>query len=153
MANWVVFGKHLEGQFGTTAGRRVDFVTDDLRCSLHTVSYVPNQDTDDFFNDATNEVSGTGYTAGGVALAGKSVSYDAGTNELRFDFDDLVWGPGATISGIRVAVIYKKIGGASSADPVIAYHLDTADRAVSNGTFTLDVDGTIGGWKLTPASS
>jgi hypothetical protein len=152
MANWIFYGNHFAGQYGTTAARRIDWAGDTLKCSLHTVSYVPDQDAHDFWNDATNEVTGTGYTAGGVTLAGKSVSYDATSNELRLDFDDLVWGPGATISGIRVAVLYKVTGGASSTDPLIAYHLDTADRAVSSGTFTLDVDAT-SPLKITAASS
>jgi hypothetical protein len=152
MANWIMYGQHLVGQYGTTAARRIDFAGDNLYCSLHGVGYVPNQDTDDFFNDATNEVSGTGYTAGGVLLTGKSISWDAATNEFRFDFDDIVWGPGATISGIRVAVISKRTGGASSTDPLIAYHLDTADRAVTAGTYTLDTDPTTS-YKITLASS
>jgi len=117
-------------------------VNDTIKCSLHTVTYVPAQDTDDFFNDATNEVTGTGYTAGGVTLAGKGLSYDAASNELRFDFDDPVWGPGATISGIRVAVLYKDTAGASTTDPLIAYTIFASDQAVSNGTFTIDVDTT-----------
>lgn len=100
----------------------------------------PAQDTDDFIDDANaNEVSGTGYTAGGVALAGKGLSYDAGTNELRFDFDDPVWGPGATIAGIRNAHLYKDTGSAATS-PLLAYTTFAADQSVSNGTFTIDVD-------------
>lgn len=142
MANWIWYGAHFNGQYGATAARRIDFVNDDIRCSLHTVTYVPNQDTDDFFNDATNEVTGTGYTARGVALASKSLTYDAASNELRFLFADPAWGPGATISGIRVAVLSKVTGGATSTDPLLAYTIFSADQAVSNGTFTIDVDAT-----------
>jgi hypothetical protein len=36
---------------------------------LTTVTYVPNQDTHDFKDDVTNEITGTGYTAGGVAIS------------------------------------------------------------------------------------
>lgn len=141
MATFKWYGNGLLGQWSTTAARRVDPVTDTLKVSLHTVTYVPNQDTDDFFNDCTNEVTGTGYTAGGATLAGKAVSYDGTSNEFRFVFTDPSWGPGATISGIRVAVIYKDTGTASTS-PVLGYAVLDGDQSVSNGTFTLDVDAT-----------
>ena len=48
-------------------------MTDTIKCTLHTVTYSFAQDTDDFFNDATNELSTAGgYTAGGVTLGTKS---------------------------------------------------------------------------------
>jgi hypothetical protein len=76
-----------------------------------------------------------------VALASKSLTYDAASNELRFLFADPAWGPGATISGIRVAVLYKDTGTAATS-PLIAYTIFSADQPVSNGTFTIDVDAT-----------
>jgi predicted TIM-barrel enzyme len=141
MATWKVYGQHLLGQYGATAARRVDLVNDTLNISLHTVTYVPNQDTDAFFSAATNEVTGTGYTAGGVAATGKAISYDAATNEFRFVCADAVWGPGASIAGIRVAVLRKVVGTAAT-DPLIAYAVLDGDQTVSNGTYTLDIDPT-----------
>lgn len=152
MANWIGYGLGVKEQWGTTAARRVDFTGDTIKAMLLNSSYTPNQDTHDFVDDVNaNEVSGTGYTAGGLALSGKSVSYDGTSNEVRFLFADLVWGPGATISGIRACVIYKDTGSAATS-PLIAYHLDTADRAVSAGTFTLDVDTTTC-WKITMSAT
>lgn len=141
MANWIWYGNHFAGQYGTTVARRIDFTGDTIKCSLHSSAYTPNQDSDTFFTNATNEVSGTLYTAGGVTLAGKGVSYDGASNELRFVFTDPAWGPGATISGIRNAVLYKDTGTAGTS-PLIAYTVFGADQAVSNGTFTIDVDAT-----------
>lgn len=142
MATWKVYGQHLLGQYGATAARRIDIVNDTLNISLHTVAYVPNQDTDDFFNDTSNEVTGTGYTAGGVAASGKAISYDAATNELRFVCSDAVWGPGASIAGIRVAVLRKVVGTAAT-DPLIAYAILDGDQTVANGTYTLDIDPSV----------
>ena len=141
MATWKFYGQHHLGQYSGTAARRIDVAADTLKCSLHTNTYVPNQDTDDFFNDATNEVTGTLYTAGGVTLTGKSTSYDAGTNEFRLVFADPAWGPGATIANVRVAVVYKDTGSAATS-PLIGYIVLDGDQSVSNGTLTIDVDAT-----------
>jgi hypothetical protein len=52
----------------------IDMDTDDIKMSLHAAGYSPNLATDDFFNDATNELSTAGgYTVGGVSLTTKSV--------------------------------------------------------------------------------
>jgi len=107
---------------------------------LTTVAYVPGQDTDAFRSAVTNEVTGTGYTTGGQSVTGKSVTYDAVSNELRLLHADVAW-PAATITGIRVAVLYKATGLATT-DPLLGYAVLDGDNAVTNGTFTLDVDAT-----------
>jgi hypothetical protein len=66
----------LGGEAGADAFA-VDFITDALKARLHTSSYVPNLDTHETIADLTNEVTGTGYSAGGVALASKTVTVTA----------------------------------------------------------------------------
>jgi len=71
------FTANSYGQVGLHLMRkRADFLLDDIRATLHTVTYVPNKDTNAFVSDLTNEITGTGYTTGGVALANKTVTYD-----------------------------------------------------------------------------
>lgn len=113
----------------------VDLDTDTIHVALVTSSYTPDQDAHDFFNDVTNEVSGTGYSAGGSALANKAVTQDNTDNEGVFDADDVAWST-ATITA-RAAVLYKKRGGASSADELIAYIDFGSDKISTAGTFTL----------------
>ena len=79
----------------------------------------------------TNEVSGTGYTAGGATLAGKASSYVDSTT-VMFDATDLSWGPGATFSNVKYAVRYETSGGL-----IRSIHELSAAQSVSNGTFTL----------------
>lgn len=55
----------------------LDLDTNTFNVSLHTASYSPNKDTHDYFDDVTNEVSGTGYTAGGQALSSKTLTLTA----------------------------------------------------------------------------
>lgn len=113
----------------------IDLDTDTIHVALVTSSYTPDQDAHDYFNDVTNEVSGTGYTAGGSALASKAVTQDNTDNEGVFDANDVAWTT-STITA-RGAVLYKKRGGASSADELIAYIDFGSDKISTAGTFTI----------------
>lgn len=136
-AKW--FGLGVKDQWGATPASRIDYVTDTIKLSLHTVTYVPNQDTDDFFNDATNEITGTGYTAGGVTLGTKTLTYDTATNETRLDAADPQWTASTFTS--RIAVHYKDTAVATTSH-LISYIDFGADETVSSGTFTIQLDST-----------
>lgn len=142
MAHTVTWaGRALEGQFGATAERRVDWVGATIKCALTTVTFVPDQDLTGFYSDVTNElVTGGGYTLGGATLTGKSVAYDAVTNQTRLICADIVWGPGATFGPFRRGIIYVDTAGLAATDPVLGWITFDADQSVSNGTFTIDVD-------------
>lgn len=134
-AKW--YGKSLANVFGgETAGESVavDFLSDTIKVALTTSSYTPNQDTHEFFSDVTNEVSGTGYTAGGATLATKTVSYDSSTNIVKLDADDTSWSS-STITA-RYAVIYKSTGTASTS-PLLGYVDFGQDESSSSATFQI----------------
>src|SRR3954452_21956801 len=106
MATAAVYGNHLLGQYSATAARRVDWVTDTIKCTLHTATYAPNQDTHTFASDLTNELAtGGGYTAGGVTLASKTTAYDSATNQTRLDAADVSWA--GMSNTFRYAVVWK----------------------------------------------
>lgn len=113
----------------------IDLDTDTIKVMLVTSAYTPDQDAHDFRDDITNEVIGTGYSAGGAALANKAVTADNTDNEGVFDADDLSWTT-STITA-RGAVLYKSRGGASSADELICYLDFGADKVSTAGTFTI----------------
>lgn len=98
--------------------KSIDFVNDTIKVMLVTSAYTPDQDAHDMKDDVTNEVTGTGYTAGGATLANKTATQDDTDNEGVFDADDVVWAS-STITA-RGAVIYKDTGTASTS-PLIAY--------------------------------
>ena len=78
----------------------------------------------------TNEISGTGYTAGGNTLTIASISTTSGTTAF-VDFSDTSW----TSSSItaRGALIYKSGG----TDPSIAVLDFGEDKSSVSGTFTV----------------
>lgn len=113
----------------------IDLDTDTINVMLVTSTYTPDQDAHTKRSDITNEVSGTGYSAGGAALAGKAVTVDNTDNEGVFDANDLTWST-STITA-RGAVLYKARGGASSADELICYIDFGSDKSSTAGNFTL----------------
>ena len=115
----------------------IDLDTDTFKIMLTTSAYTPVKDTHDFRDDVTNEVSGTGDTAGGATLAGVSVTYDAASDQVQIGWTDPTW-TSSTITA-RTAVIYKSRGGAASADELLAYCTEAGDIVSTGGTFTVDL--------------
>ena len=113
----------------------IDWLTNTIKVSLHTNTYTPNQDTHDFWDDATNEVSGTGYTTGGATLGTKTLG--STLNVVKFDAADTVW-PASTITARR-AVVYKD-SGTPSTSPLLSWVDFGADVVSSAGNFTITWD-------------
>lgn len=112
----------------------IDFDTDTFKMLLVTTSYTPNKDTHDKRDDVTNEVSGTGYTAGGAATA-CTVTKDTANDRLTLSFASTSWsGTDVTPKG---GVIYKSRGGASSADELVAYIDFGGTVTPAGGTLTV----------------
>jgi|TARA_R100000049_G_C1876699_1_gene34506 hypothetical protein len=110
----------------------VDTGSDTFKCAMITNSSTPNFETHDHWSDLSgNEVSGTGYTAGGAALTSITLGNASGT--LKFDAADTSWTT-ATISSARAAVIYDDT---LANDPLICLVNFGADYASSAGTFQI----------------
>lgn len=92
--------------------------SDTFYVMLVTSSYVPNRATHTKRSDVTNEVTSSGYTAGGAASA-VIYALDTSGHKTTWTFADVSW-TGVTFSTAG-AVIYKHRGGASSADNLVAY--------------------------------
>lgn len=99
--------------------KKIDWDSDTIKCMLTTSSYVPNQDTHQYKSSVTNEVTGTGYSAGGTTLTGKTVGYTSGTKTLKLSADNPTWAS-LTVTGIRIAVFYVDTG-SSATSPVLCY--------------------------------
>lgn len=111
----------------------IDLDTDTIKVALVTSTYTPNQDTHEDYADITNEVVGTGYTAGGETLT-VTISTDDTDNEGVFDATDVTW-TSSTITA-RGAVIYKDTG-TPGTSWFVCYIDFGADKTSTAGTFTL----------------
>lgn len=115
----------------------VDLDTDTIKVALVTSSYTFDQDAHHFFSDITNEITGTGYTAGGETMSGISITADD-TNDLgKFDANNTTWSS-ATFT-FRGAVIYKDTGTASTS-PLVAYIDFSTDQSASSEDVAIEWD-------------
>lgn len=86
---------------------------------LVTSSYAPDKDADTKRSDVTDEIIGTGYTAGGQATA-LVESIDLTNDRCNWTFGDIVWAA-STITNAAAVVIFKHRGGLATADELVAY--------------------------------
>jgi hypothetical protein len=113
----------------------IDLDTETIKLMLVTSAYTPNIDTHTKRSDVTNEVVGVGYTAGGVTLAGKTVTQNNTDNTGVFDADNITI-PTSTITA-RAGVLYKSRGGLASADELIGYIDFGSDIVSTAGDFNI----------------
>jgi hypothetical protein len=113
-----------------------DWVADTINIMLMTSTYTFSA-AHAFRSSITNEVTGTGYTAGGLALASKTAS---AANPCVLSANDVVIAQsGAGFANARKYSISKITGGASSTDPLLCYGTAGADFGNIAGQLTLDV--------------
>jgi hypothetical protein len=103
-----------------------DLTTDILKISLYTASADLNEATTAY--SATNEVTGTGYVAGGIILTGTTVQSDGFTAFVNFS--NVIFNASVTA---RCALIYNSSQGNKS----IAVLDFGSDKTSSNFTITM----------------
>lgn len=85
----------------------VDLSAATNRCAMFTNSVTPNFDVDPagygLGQYASNEVIGTGYSAGGALLTGQTLTASSGT--ITYDANDVDW-TSSTINNARCALLY-----------------------------------------------
>lgn len=101
---------------------------------LCTSTYTPNKATHKKRSDVTNEVTGTGYTAGGAATTCTVTAAGTNADKETFSFSSVSW-TSSTITA-RYAVIYKHRGGLASADELVGWIDFGSDVTDTAGTFT-----------------
>jgi hypothetical protein len=113
----------------------IDFDSDTFKMLLVTSTYSASK-THSKRSDVTNEVSGTGYSAGGNACS-VTVTKDNVNNREDISFTVTNWTT-ATITA-RAGVIYKSRGGLASADELVGYVDFGSDVTSTAGTFSVTV--------------
>lgn len=127
------FGLTLEKMLIDTASKSLE--AEDNRITLVSDSATPNFDTMDFWDDlVANEVTGTNWSAGGVALTGTEVTLSGGV--LTFDATD-VSVASTTIANAMAAVLRTNVGANGTDQLVLLSDFVTAVSS-SNGTFGIN---------------
>lgn len=101
------------------------------KVAMYTNTLTPNFDADPSSYASTNEVSGTGYTAGGQTLASTTLAGASGI--LTFDAADSAWTT-STITNARGAIVYADA--LSPKANIVAVNFG-ADYSTVSGTFTI----------------
>ncbi len=144
MSTLQLYGKFAANMLGgetSTDNPMMDYLSDVIKCTLHTATYAPNVDTNEAFADATNELTtANGYTAGGITIAGKTTVYTAAGGITTFDMDDttVTW---TAVTGnlvFQYAVFHDDtIVTGPPAKPLIGY-IDCGAQTITPGnTFTI----------------
>lgn len=137
-----LFGLTLEKMLIDTAGQSLEAETH--KEMLVQDGYTPDFSVHDFRADVTNEVTGTNYTAGGVAVTSTEVTVSGGT--LTYDAADTVYST-VTVSNAMAGVIYFNVGTAATDQLVVLQDFVTAASATAanftiqnnaSGIFTID---------------
>jgi hypothetical protein len=118
------------------ANGNIDFGADTFNLLLVTSSYTANKDTHVKRDDVTNEVTGTGYTAGGAATA-CTVTKDTATDKVTLSFASVSFSE-ATITAAG-AVIYKTRGSTADLDELVAFIDFGGDVSSTGATFSVGV--------------
>jgi hypothetical protein len=129
-----LFGLTWEKMFIDTAGQSMEAETH--KCLMTTDTYTPNFDTHDFRDDVTNEVTGTGYTAGGNTIT--TTTWTIATGILTYDHDDVTW-PSSTIANAMCGIDYFNVGTAATDQLLFLMDFVTAASS-SGGTFTIQIN-------------
>jgi hypothetical protein len=106
-----------------------------VKVSLHS-GYTPNIDTHQVWADVSaTEMSGTGYTAGGVTLANKVVAQDNTNDRATFDADNASW------TGLNIGTPSHAIVRDSTNDVLIGYWAVTTPSNGGDYTLAFDSNG------------
>lgn len=113
----------------------IDYDSDEFGVMLLTDAATPNKDTWATRSDVTNEVVGTGYTAGGATVAVSVGAVDTANDRVDISLGGNTWNS-ATITA-RYAVYFKKRGGAATADELVAVNDFGANVTSTAAAFAL----------------
>ena len=115
----------------------LDLDTDSLKIALYDTNYAQTIDTDPLSYSATNEVTGTNWSATGVALASPSVSL-VSTSGIKFDATDVSVASTTISTGVLGALIYDDT--LSPKAGIVAVYFGGTAYTTNNGTFGITWD-------------
>jgi hypothetical protein len=113
--------------------KEINLLSDTIKLMLATSAYTPNRGTDRYQSAVTNEVVGTGYTAGGATVG--SMANSIATNIYTITGANVSW-PSATFT-CRYGILVDATPATAATRPLIGYVDFTTDQSPSNGTLSV----------------
>lgn len=128
---------HMYGQaLNAIATKTINLSSDTLKVMLVSSSYTPNQATDQYASTpGANEVTGTGYTAGGVALS--SVALADSSNVFTLSAANTYWST-LTVSTAYAVIYDTTVGSGYSTNPLIGYLNFGGTQSPAGVTFSIN---------------
>ncbi len=128
---------HSNHYFEQLAKKKIDYSADTFKAILMKTTFTYDPDTDDTYSDVSSDelATGNGYTAGGQALTGVTVTRNNTLNSCEIRWDDATW----TASGGSIthggAIIFDD----TTTDDTIIYHISSGTITVGSGaSYSLD---------------
>jgi hypothetical protein len=115
-----------------TSNLAVDFLLTSHKIAMYNNTETPAFETEVSYA-ATNEVSGTGYTAGGQVVVSPTFAVAGATAVLTYDLGDQIWASPTTVTA-RGAKLYAD---ALAADNLLVGVNFGSDFTSTAGTFTI----------------
>ncbi len=151
--------RNEDGAFGTSGMYLLTWIDKldatqlaiDLSLTSHKIAMYTNTLTPNFSSDsaysATNEVTGTGYTAGGQVIVSPTVT-ESPTGTIMYDLGDQIWAAPTTVTA-RGGIEYADALAGNNL--MIAWTFGGADIVSTAGTFTIAWNA-LGAatWDITP---
>jgi hypothetical protein len=120
----------LQGSFNLAGSPTLKFM-------LVGSGYAPDCDTHVYRSSVTNEIAGSGYTAGGFVLSSPLISTNNTDNTGVLDASDISIQNITFGTDAQAAVIYGSSGLGIASDPLVAYIDFVTGQAVTAGTFQI----------------
>lgn len=108
-----------------------DLTNDTVYAALLNSTHAFNVDHNTWSDVVANEISGSGYTANGNALAGKSVSQDQTDDEGVFDANNSVW------TSASFTAAHCVVRDLTAANQLVCSIDFGGNQQVTSGTFTI----------------
>lgn len=113
----------------------INFGADTFKVMLLASGYTPDPDTQSKRSHLSSESSGTGYTAGGKAVAVTVETLDLANDKQVITFGAVTWSASSITA--RYAAVYKSRGGSAANDELIFVNDFGSDITSYNSVFTL----------------
>lgn len=141
MATIHLFPRVIEAAFN----KEIDYDTDTIKVMLVGVGYTYDSSHKYKSDLGANEITGTGYTAGGATIGSKTIAFDAGALRVAFNGGNSTWGPGASFTGVQYAVVYDDSPATDPTKPLIGIVDFGSAIGTDNGDFVISWDDVIPG--------